>query len=384
MKGMADIENLDVAFLFSSDYELHLGQNFMSERKVLIEPTAQLLAECAAIGVPMTLFADVASIWRYREVLPASRFPDDVEAQLKLAVTSGHDAQLHLHPHWLTSDFDGCHWHPDASRYKLADLGFERPTALGQPTAGALIRRGQSYLVDLLRPSRSDYECVAFRAGGYAIQPGEREIFRALIAAGFRIDSSVVPGLRYASNVNAIDFECTPDGINYFVNSEAGLTAASTRGLFEVPIPAYRESLGETLARRARRLPALAAKEFEIRIDRFGRARPRGRGIQNTSVARRLYDRFLARETFTLELSGPALDPRRLIEGTLRFLRLRVGAAERVYVSPSCHPKDVFPRTLEGVRQYWSGICAILPKARAITFSQAAQEVAAVTPLAHS
>lgn len=384
MKGMADIENLDVAFLFSADYELHLGANFVPEREVLIEPTAQLLAACAAIGVPMTLFTDVASIWRYREVVPASTFPDDVEAQLNFAVTYGHDVQLHLHPHWLTSQFDGSRWHPDATRYKLADLGFERPTSLGQPTAGALIRRGKSYLVDLLRPSRSDYDCVAFRAGGYAIQPGEREIFRALIAAGIRIDSSVVPGLRYASNVNAIDFERLPDGINYFLDGEAGLAAASTGGLFEVPIPAYCEALGETLARRARRLPALAAKEVEIRMNRLGQARPRGRGIQNTSVARRLYDRFLARETFMLELSGAALDPRRLIEGTLQFLRLRVGAAGRVYVSPSCHPKDVFPRTLEGVREYWSGIRAALPKARAITFSQAAQEIAAATSLAHS
>ena len=370
-----NLHDLDVAFLFSSDYEVHLGENFEPECDVLISPTRDLLQLCSDIGVKMTLFADVVSAWRYREVRPTSSFPDEFEEQLRSALRGGHDAQLHLHPHWLSTAFDGVRWIPDDSRFKLASLGYGTPRTPGIPTANEVIDRGCRYLEALLRPVMASYSCVAFRAGGYGIQPDEQRLFEALLSSGVRIESSVVPGMRYFSNVNSIDFTDVPPGINYFLSPAQGLAAAASEGLFEIPIPAFKESVTETVRRRIGSFASGIAREAQIRSLRLGEGKPRGRGIQRLSLLRRFVERFLTPEMFALELSGPVLDVPRLVAGTERFIRERAGDSRRVFVSPSCHPKDVYGSTLDGFREYWEAIRRIFPRARAITYLEAATEI---------
>ncbi|MBF0128091.1 MAG: hypothetical protein HQM02_12890, partial [Magnetococcales bacterium] len=85
--------------LYSADYELYLGSNLQPEEEVLIQPTGRLLATCDRLHIPLTLFADLACLWRYRE-LGSTRFPDSAEAQLQNAIQRRHDVQTHLHPHW--------------------------------------------------------------------------------------------------------------------------------------------------------------------------------------------------------------------------------------------------------------------------------------------
>ena len=53
--------------LYSADYELFLGGNYCDEKEVLIDPAQDLLERCRALNIPLTLFADTASILRYRE-----------------------------------------------------------------------------------------------------------------------------------------------------------------------------------------------------------------------------------------------------------------------------------------------------------------------------
>ncbi len=332
----------------------------------------------------MTLFSDVTSVWSYRDHQPESSYPEDFEQQLCDAISDGHDVQLHLHPHWSTTTFDGTEWQVDDTYYKLSDLGFGARKFPTLPTAEEVIARGCSHLRELLLPIDPAYECIAFRAGGYGIQPNERQVFEALLSAGIRIESSVVPGFKYSSNVNAIDFTRLPAGINYYLSAATGLDTAAVDGLFEIPIPAYRESLADTAKRRALAFPAAVVRELRIRAQRVGTAKARGRGIQNTSIVKRVADRLFSRGMFMLELSGPILDVPYLVEGTSRYIRENATGEGPIYISPSSHPKDVFEGTLDGIRDFWLEMKQRYPRARSISYQEAAREIASRTHASNS
>lgn len=181
--------------LYSADYELYLGENFLPENEVLVEPTIALLAVCERIRVPLTLFADVACIWRYREE-GDDAFPDAAEAQLRDAVRRGHDVQVHLHPHWLHAGReDGC-WRAPLDTFSVGTVEDPAP----------LLARAKTYLEELLRPIDPEYSCVAFRAGHYSLQPEYQRVFAALVDTGYKVDSSVVPGLVLRDELARVDY----------------------------------------------------------------------------------------------------------------------------------------------------------------------------------
>ena len=219
---MGEIMSGHICFLFSADYELYFGENYLSENEVLIKPTEELLQVFKEEGIPITLFADVACVWRHRSLGVGADFVSLFEDQLQRAVRKGHDVQLHLHPHWLTSQYDGQAWYADDSRFKLSDIGY----AKGQNglTAEELIVRGKDYLEDLLRPVDPFYRCLAFRAGGFGVQPDDKALIRALLSAGFKIDSSIAPGMFLKSKVNQIDFRQIPSKLNYEMGPRYGIS----------------------------------------------------------------------------------------------------------------------------------------------------------------
>jgi hypothetical protein len=68
-----------------------------------------------------------------------------------------------------------------------------------------LFREAKRYFDQLLQPIDSSYECNAFRAGAWAIQP-ETEVLKSLANIGFTLDSSVVPGMRKNNEYVEIDY----------------------------------------------------------------------------------------------------------------------------------------------------------------------------------
>lgn len=284
--------------LYSADYELYLGENFLPESEVLVEPTAALLATCERIGIPMTLFVDVACIWRYRED-GDEEFPGLVEAQLRGALQRGHDVQAHLHPHWLHARRENGRW--------VAPLDTFLVGALGDPAP--LLARAKAYLEELLQPVDPTYRCVAFRAGNYGIQPEFERVFAALRDTGYEVDSSIVPGLLLKNEVNQIDFRGWrwPEKSGVFLD------------VYEVPIGTARFGPPDAVWRRLTRPPRRPA---------------RGRTIQAAAGARPTVLSRLFRLD-PLELGSHAGRLRRI---TRRYLR-RVG--KDVDFSFSCHPKAV-------------------------------------------
>src|SRR5688572_2121620 len=140
-----------VRVLYSADYELFLGENFLPEIEVLVEPTKRLLAVCEELGIPMTLFVDVACLWRYRE-LGDHAFPDAVEAQLRDALRGGHDVQAHLHPHWLHATREDGRWSAPLDTFLVGSLD----------DPAALLARARDYLQSVLQSVDPAYRCVAF------------------------------------------------------------------------------------------------------------------------------------------------------------------------------------------------------------------------------
>ena len=293
--------------LYSADYELYLGENLLPEVEVLVEPTAAVLDACETAGVPMTLFCDVACLWRYREEGDEA-FPAAVEEQLRDAIRRGHDVQAHLHPHWLHARRENGRWTAPLDTFLVG--------ALGDPAQ--LLSQAREYLNDLLRPVDPGYACVAFRAGNYGVQPNAERVFAALVETGYRVDSSVVPGLVLQNEVNQVDFRGWPE------------RSGPLHGVYEVPVASARFGPVAAVRRRLSRPPYRA---------------PRGLTIQTTAAS----SPSLGSKLFRLDPLELGADVRRLKAITQRYLR-RVGTD--VDFSFSCHPKAVGQLELEALLAY--------------------------------
>ncbi len=90
----------------------------------------------------------------------------------------------------------------DLSRWRIADLS--------DGEIRVLLKEGRTWLEDLARSRQPDYRCIAFRAGGWCIQPSER-VVRTLRKLDFLIDSSVAPGMRNTTKGEWVDLYQGPE-----------------------------------------------------------------------------------------------------------------------------------------------------------------------------
>ncbi len=369
-----------IYILYSADYELYLGGVSLPEEAVLIQPTQQLLATCDRLGIPLTLFADMACLWRYRE-LGQERFPALAEAQLVDAAKRHHDVQTHLHPHWAYTHFqDGAFVFPP-KKYLLGTLDPD-PQERFRLTCHWL-QRASDELTRLIRPHVPDYRCLAFRAGGYGLQPEERMILKALRQTGYRIDSSIIPNARFVTNVQQVDFTQLPKQPNYWLNETHGLTTpvAPGDGLFEIPIAA------STLNWRDRLIihGPEAIRQFWLTLWGRSVAMPtRGypcnlsEAVVPSSRLKHAYWRAQARMATRFVRLELGSDPRALLTCLQRYLDAlpEVGEEMPIFLSLNCHPKGLHQAQLDGLtqfhvalkRRYRTGV-------QAITFQQAWEKI---------
>jgi hypothetical protein len=224
---------MTIYILYSADYELYLGGNYTDETEVLINPTGQLLDLFDKLTIPLTLFADVFSFIRYRE-LNIVTFPQNAENQMKDAIRRGHDVQLHVHPHWNFTQIKEKSYTVQEDYFLLGKLG-GNPEELYLKIRKLLIT-AKNYLHNLLGEVDENYTCIAFRAGGYGLQPNMTTIIKALQDSGFIIDSSIVPGFVLRNKINEVDFSGFPKRANYFLDSDGMIPSKNNQGIFEIPI----------------------------------------------------------------------------------------------------------------------------------------------------
>jgi hypothetical protein len=171
--------------IFTIDYEIH-GNGEGLPDELMIRPTYNNLLLFDKFGAKLTIMADMGEILRYQKYKVETGRDDfgyeKIIKQLQEAVQSGHDVQLHLHPHFFSAFYKEGKWNFSKSNYNLADATYEE--------LFSMINTSKSNLEKELKKVKSNYECNVFRAGGWEMQPS-KNIINALLDNGFIIDTSV-------------------------------------------------------------------------------------------------------------------------------------------------------------------------------------------------
>ncbi|NQV14939.1 hypothetical protein HQ531_05720 [bacterium] len=368
-----------INILYSNDYEVFLGGNYASETEVLIKTTEDVLSACDDIGVPMTLFCDLACLWRYRE-FGYNEFPDAAENQLKEAIIREHDVQTHIHPHWFDTDITFSErgfseYSFDLSKFLLGNWVPKDESTL-QDFCVKIFKRAKTHLEDLFVPLNPNYRCMAFRAGGYGIQPNTRQIFDALEDVGYLIDSSIVPGMVSETNVNRIDFSAAPQMGNYFVSPESDFKGDSDMGMFEIPVLALRQNDASWILAKSFVRKLLKYIINQTKPNRMGYpVQSNGSGGKGETRFRQVLDEVekVRKGWFMLELGA---DVNLMVDATRQYIKCYGNSETDLYFSFSCHSKTTYPDALDALKRYHGQLEKIYgEQLKAITFQEAGHKL---------
>ena len=222
---------MKIRLLLTFDHELPLGSLKTSYKKALFDPTERLFESAEKNAFPVTLFTDVLCAIRYKE-WDNEGFFVPYSNQLQKAVKLGHDVQLHLHPHWLTSSYENGVVIPSGD-YSLAHFDTNREQNISE-----IVNKGTKFLEDVCRKANNNYDVLAFRAGGYNIEPGSKDIFNELAKNGIRFDSSVVLKYYFVSKLSLIDFRKVPPMPNWYIGNDGDFRKSAGSGILEIPVAA--------------------------------------------------------------------------------------------------------------------------------------------------
>jgi len=215
------------------DYELPLGNQNIKPNETLIHPTEKLLQLCDELQVSVTFFVDVMCCLQLQN-WGESEFESLIRQQLQSAGEKGHDLQLHLHPHWLTSGYENKIYTPSKD-FRLADFS--------ENEIKEMVENGILYLTEIALPVKADYRCLAFRGGGYNTE-NPALLFDILAKNNIKIDSSMCHDFYFASDRSVVDYRRLPEYPGWFFQN-GDFRNPTTDGIFEVPIAGKKKSLTE-------------------------------------------------------------------------------------------------------------------------------------------
>ena len=185
--------------LITLDYELFFLKSGSID-KCIIEPTERLLSILDKDNIKASFFVDSGYILKLKEYMQSfnilKKDYDVINQQIKKISREGHDIQLHIHPHWEDSIYNGKQWVFDTSRYKLSDFS--------EIEIDDIVMRYSLILEEIttLKPT-------TFRAGGWCIQPFNK-LEGPLFKYGIRIDSSVYANGKNETREKSFDFSGAP------------------------------------------------------------------------------------------------------------------------------------------------------------------------------
>lgn len=213
------------------DYEIYFGENHGTVEKCIIYPTSELIRIANKHHVFFSFFVDCGFILKldeYRKKYPQlEKEYKKITEQVKLLSDSGHDIQLHIHPHWEDSYYNGEKWIIDIKRYKLIDFS--------EKEIADIVYRYKKALFEI-----TGKMVFAFRAGGWCLQPFTK-LKKAFIENQISLDSSVFRNGSFSSEHYSYDFRNAPDKDLYHFDDEPTIEKPS--GYFtELPISGIRNS----------------------------------------------------------------------------------------------------------------------------------------------
>lgn len=210
------------------DYELFFGSNSGTQEKSIINPTKKLLELFNKYDIKASFFVDsgyIIKLDEYRkkyEILEKDY--QNIISQIKNLSENGHDIQLHIHPHWEDSYYDGNKWIIDTTRYKIHDFNDNE--------IDDIVYRYKKILTNLVGD-----KVFAFRAGGWCMQPFDK-IQNALKKYNIWLDSTVFYGGKNNSATHYFDFSGAPK--KDFWKFEENPILEDKNGFFtEIPISSY-------------------------------------------------------------------------------------------------------------------------------------------------
>ena len=216
--------------ILSYDYELFFGDRSGTVLKSIVEPTNKLMDVMEQNGFRGNFFVDYL-MFRELEKFTDERAVSDLKLlkdQIRDMVRRGHRVELHLHPHWMDAKYNG------DGTWNFADFTHYSLSSLDEDTIVEMFKEGTDYLNKLAGEAEPGYKIVAFRAGGWAVQPFDK-LKKGFIETGISIDSSSAYGVHSGIKNQTFDFRNMPHKEVY--RFENDVCKEDKNGAFlEVPI----------------------------------------------------------------------------------------------------------------------------------------------------
>ncbi len=216
-----------IKIILTFDYELPLG-SVKSYEKGLFEPAEKIINLGKELNVSLCFFADICSAIKFKE-WDKEGYYNPFKKQLQRALSYNHDVQLHIHPHWLTSEYNNRTFIP-SSDFSLFNFSDERNYSIDK-----VINEGVKELSEICKVADNSHKIIAYRAGGYSIIGKSNEIFKALRNNGIKIDSSILPNFYLKTPIYTLDFKSIKDN-NWKTNGDDDFYEKSENGIWEIPI----------------------------------------------------------------------------------------------------------------------------------------------------
>ena len=227
--------------IITIDYEL-FGSGKGCVFKHLIDPTYKMLKAFDKLGTKATFFIEILEVEKLiglKELYPeeSNEYLGAVaiENQIAELIKQGHDIQLHLHPQWYNAEYINGQWKLNHQWWSFSDLP-ERSTK-GSPGKYELLALGKEMLEKRVRDVDPNYNCSAFRAGGYNVG-NSYESVNALLDNNIYCDSSVCPGF-FSNSLSNYDFTMAPSNLPYWHCDDSIVVPSdkkSVKRLLELPL----------------------------------------------------------------------------------------------------------------------------------------------------
>ena len=217
--------------MLTLDYELFFGKNSGSLNSCILNPTNKIIEILDKHDIKASFFVDAGYIERLEQ--EQKKFPTlekeyhQLCQQISTLYKSGHDVQLHIHPHWKDSFYTDSGWKMDVSRYRLHDFSKE--------DAAAIISDFKNVLENIIED-----KVFTYRAGGWCIQPFSY-IAEALYSQGVFVDSTVFRNGIYHSDTHAFDFTSAENKTSWQFNENPSHEEIGGK-FYEFPISSIKVS----------------------------------------------------------------------------------------------------------------------------------------------
>jgi hypothetical protein len=218
-----------LGLILSNDWEL-FGDGSGDYFEVQHRPLQNLLKVLEDHGAKLTVMAEVGQQWAHQSIAGRVQWAQNVveawEAILREAIKNKHDVQLHLHPQWLDAEYKDDTWHVNLDNWAISSLSPE--------VMASVLKKGKLYLESTLKQVDDTYECIAFRAGAYCIEPS-KIVIQNLLKAGIICDTTVTKGKQNSAFFDYRDAHsnCLPW---FTTTNSVKHCSGKNEGLLEIPI----------------------------------------------------------------------------------------------------------------------------------------------------